>query len=241
MTLRPDAFIASTRARVLAAAAIALLAIAPTARAGYSDLGGYFGFHLGDTGDGPGIPPDVPQSTGQITSPDGKSVKLFGSFGPIKGENWDINFVILWQGGYDSPISAGDTYSADLDFFTNVTGGQLSWHYFSQMANYDAGDYIRIDTPFNPVPNSAHVTGVHLESNPFTADSPNGADYVAYLQLDWENYAPTDTLTFDIPQNSVDVTLVPVPEPVGASVIAATAGGLSLRGRYRLLRRARIR
>src|SRR5581483_4913315 len=131
--------------------AIALLAIVPAAHAGFNDLGGYFGFHLGDTGVGPGIPADVTQSTGQVTSPDGKSVKLFGNFGPIKGQNWDVNFVILWEGGYDSPLTAGDTCSADLTFSTIVTGGQVSWHYFSAMQNFDVDVDSRINTPFNPV------------------------------------------------------------------------------------------
>ena len=213
----------STHTRALAAA-IAFLAIAPTAHAGFTDLGGYFGFHIGDLGDGPGIPADVPRSTGQITSPDGKSVKLFGSFGPIHGANWDINFVILWEGGYDSPLTAGDTYSADLNFSTSVTGGQVNWHYFSAMQNFDVGDDSRINTPFNPVPPGGHVSGVHLESTPFDADSPDGGEYTAYLQLDWEGFAPTDTLTFNIPQNSVDVTVGPVPEPMGVSVARRLRG-----------------
>jgi hypothetical protein len=218
--------------RHVLAAAVALFALASTARAGFTDLGGYFGFHLGDLGDGPGIPADVPQSTGQITSPDGKSVKLFGNFGPIQGANWDINFVILWQGGYDSPLAVGDTYFADLDFSTNVTGGQVSWHYFSSMQNLDVGDDSRINTPFNPVPADGNVSGVHLVSDPFAADSPDGGLYTAYLQLDWENYAPTDTLTFNIPQNSVDVTVGPVPEPVSVGILCISAGSLLLR-RYR--------
>src|SRR5258708_2571830 len=77
--------------------------------AGFGNLGPYFSFELGDGG---GIPADVNNTTGQITSPDGQSVKLYGDLGPIDGARFQNSFVLYWTGGYDGPINPGDKFTA---------------------------------------------------------------------------------------------------------------------------------
>jgi hypothetical protein len=52
------------------------------------------------------------------------------------------------------------------------------------------------------------------------------------LLLNWSGYSPTDTLTLDVPQNSIDVNYMSsVPEPF-AGTFVATIGAACLLGRW---------
>lgn len=188
---------------------------------GFTDLGGRFDFVYGDGG-GPG---NVPNSTGQETSADGQMVKLFGDFGPITGADWQFGFVIYWNGSYIGPINPGDHFVADVDFDVHATGGTLQWSFYARMSS---DDFAQISPVFMPVPESGHVSGVEFVSPEFSSPG-NGANYESYLHIEWTGYSPTDTLTFSIPHNSVDVTFVPVPEPATA-VLALMGAGLVLTG-----------
>ena len=184
-----------------------LLISGPLYAQGFGDLGPYFSFVYGDGG----LPPDIASSTGQQTSPDGLSVKLYGQCGPITGDQFQSGFVLDWDGSYDGPINPGDLFTADLDLSVNVTGGDLQWSFYGDLFSTEGFEDARILT--DPVPlTGGELSGVHLESSPFTTTG-DGGYFQGYVHIDWSNYSPTDTFSITIPSNSVDLTYVPVPEP----------------------------
>ena len=187
--------------------------------AGFDGVGSYFSFHLGDGG----LPDGIASSVGDTISPDGNTVKFFGQCGPITGAQFDYNFVLFMVGSYTGPINAGDTFSADLDFTVNVTGGDLAWNFFGDMN----GGAARILTPLAPLPAGGQLSGAHLVSSPF-ADATDGAYLESYLHIDWTNYSPTDTLSITIPEHSIDVSL---PEPASTGVAGLVMLLLKRRGR----------
>jgi hypothetical protein len=195
---------------------ILLLAVAgfavglPAARAdGFGDLGPYFSFEYGDGG---GIPADVNNTTGQQTSPDGLSVKLYGDLGPIDGARFGNGFVLYWQGGFQGTINPGDSLVADLTFSAHATGGTLAWNFYTSLWSNEGFEQAQIMTDPAPMPPSGDVTGALLDSSAFTQPGQTGI-FQGYLHLDWSGFSPTDTLTVSIPQNSIDITLTPAPEP----------------------------
>ncbi len=198
-----------------------------TRAATFGDLGPYFSFTYGDGG---GIPADVYNVTGQQTSPDGQGVKLFGDLGPIDGARFASGFVIDWSGGFQGPINPGDKFLADLNFDVNVTGGTLAWSFYANLWSNEGFEQARILTDLMAIPASGQVNGVHLESSPFTQQGDTGW-FDGYLHIDWAGFSPTDTLSISIPQNSIDITYVPVPEP---SILALTLTGIT----FMLVRRS---
>ncbi len=192
----------------------------PAQNPGFGDLGGYWSFSYGDGS----APPGIPNSTGQQTSPDGQQVKLYGSLGPISGADWASGFVVYWNGGYSGPINPADKFVSDLTFNVQVTGGNVSWDYYADLFSTGGYEDARIATDSTPMPASGEINGAHFESNPFTTSGTDGY-FESYVHLDWTGYSPTDTLTISIPQNSVDVTYVPAPEPGSVSLAACCALG----------------
>jgi hypothetical protein len=194
--------------------------ILPSARgATFDDFGSYFSFHLGDGG----LPADIPSSTGRTSAPDGQSFKMFGDCGPIPGDRFETNFVLDWSGGVTGPISPGDKFSVDLTFDVTVTGGTLAWNYYSNLWSNEGFEQARILTDLTPIPASGQVSGVHLESTAFTVPGDSGY-FEGYLHIDWSGFAPTDTFSIHIPENSIDVTYLPAPEPAS---LALTVTGLT--------------
>ena len=174
---------------------------------GFTDLGPYFSFHHGDGG----LPADIASSTGQQTSADGLSVKLYGQCGPITGDQYQFGFVLYWQGSYEGPINPGDLFTADLDLSVDATGGDLEWNFYSDLFSTEGFEDARILT--DPIPlTGGELSGVHLESSPFTTTG-DGGDFEGYVYIGWSNYSPTDTLSVTIPSNSIDIMYVAVPEP----------------------------
>lgn len=179
---------------------------------GFGALDPYFSFSLGDSSP----PGDIPNVTGQVTSPDGYTVSLSGAFGPIDGARFGNNFVLYWSGSFVGPISAGDTFTADLDFQAQATGGALSWRFSSEMFSTLGFEYARIDTTSEPLPVSGEVSGIALQSSAFTTDG-SGGNFQGYLLIDWTGFTDTDTLTVTVPSHSIDITYVP--EPTSAALI----------------------
>jgi hypothetical protein len=227
LLFRPHMFNTARPLTIAAAAATVLLSTLSAHAAGFGDLGGRFDFSFADSN---GLPSDVPQSVGQQTAPNGQSVKLFGSMGPIDGARFRSGFVFYWSGPYEGPVLAGETFSVDLDFDVDVTGGTLEWSFFADLyeATDSGTDHARIQTGLMPLP-APHAVSTHLESSPFPVDG-QGFHYSSYLHFDWSGYAPTDTFSLTVPPNSVDVTYIP--EPLAAAVtapLAVTALALRLR------------
>jgi hypothetical protein len=190
----------------------AIFALTPSARAGFGDMNPRFDFVFGD---GPGMPSDVLNVTGQQASLSAPALKLFGSMGPLDGARFQDSFVFYFSGPYEGILAPGDTVAADLDFTVNVTAGQASWQFYNAMYGADpAAEWVQAGTSLAPVPVSGHVSGVHIETPAFVASGVNGY-YQGYLNIQWTGYAATDTLTLTIPQNSID-TVVSTPEPFGA-------------------------
>jgi hypothetical protein len=97
--------------------------------AGFGDLGPYFSYTYGDGG----LPSNLYSIAGQTTSVDGQSVTLFGNAGPIDGADFANGFVLYWTGSFDGPINPGDNYAVNLNFDVTVTGGNLSWSFYSEL------------------------------------------------------------------------------------------------------------
>jgi hypothetical protein len=186
---------------------VGFLGALPTVRgASFDDVGPYFSFTFGDGG---GLPADVNDVTGQQVSPDGQNLKLYGDLGPIDGARFASGFVLDWSGAFQGPINAGDKFVADVTFDVQATGGTLAW---SLYADLYSGEHARILTDLMPMPISGQVSGAHFESSSFTHPADSG-HFEGYLHIDWTDFSPTDTFTISIPQNSLDFTYVPVPEP----------------------------
>jgi hypothetical protein len=193
---------------ILMITSVAALAFQSAANAfTFGDLGPRFDFVLGDGG---GMPADVPNSTGQQNFPDG--VKIWGSMGPIDGARWGHNFVLYWSGLFEGPINPGDKYVADITFDAHATGGSLAWRYLNELFVNESTEREYISTPLAPVPPSGQVTDYHVESPEFTDPGQTGY-FAGYLLIDWTGFSPTDTFTINVPQNSIDVTFLSVPEP----------------------------
>jgi hypothetical protein len=187
-----------------------------TRGATFGDLGPYFSFTYGDGG---GIPADVYNVTGQQTSPDGQSVKLFGDLGPIDGARFASGFVLDWSGAFQGPINPGDRFLADLNFDVHATGGTLSWSFYANLWSNEGFEQARILTDLAAIPASGQVNGVHLESSLFTQQGETGR-FEGYLHIDWAGFSPTDTFSISIPQNSIDITYVPEPSSCGFALLA---------------------
>ena len=84
-----------------------------------------------------------------------------------------------------------------------------------------------INTGLMPVPLSGQVVGAHVESPPFTEPGQTGS-FSGYLHINWTGYSPTDTFSINIPQNSIDVTYLAVPEPTTFILMILAAVGWSL-------------
>lgn len=196
----------------------------------FGDLGPRFDFSFGDGG---GMPDDVPNFTGQQMSPN--AVKLYGSMGPIDGARFRNNFVLYWSGYIDGPISPGENYAADITFDAHATGGSLEWKFFTDLFCNENTQHEYISTGLMPVPPSGQVVGAHFESPPFSEPGQTGY-FSGYLHINWTGYSPTDTFSINIPQNSIDVTYLAVPEPnlmlaLAASLFAGMLSRLSRRHR----------
>ena len=211
-------------------ALIGIMLLSSLHAATFGDLNPYFSFTYGDGG---GIPPAATNVTGQVTSPDGQSVKLFGNVGPISGAQFSSGFVLYWSGSFQGPISPGDQFVADLGFDPEVTGGSLSWSFYANLWSNEGFEQARILTDEISLSGSGPVSGIHLESSPFTQYGDTGS-FEGYLHIAWSGYSPEDTFSLTIPQNAIDITYMPTPEPSTASLVALSLiMGLLMRARGR--------
>ncbi len=110
---------------------------------------------------------------------------------------------------------------ADLNFNVAVTGGSTSWKLYADIWSNEGFEDARILTDPVAIDPSGQVQNVHLESSAFTQPGETGL-FEGYLDIGWSGYAPTDTLTLTIPQQSLDFTYAAVPEPgaIGALLVA---------------------
>jgi hypothetical protein len=169
-------------------------------------------------GDGGGMPADVPNSTGQQISADGLGLKIYGNMGPIDAARFQNSFVLYFTGSYANPIHAGDFFTADLDFDVIVTGGEVAWSFYSEMWSFEGFEYARA-VGSGQVPANGHVGPVHMDNDHFTQTALEGGAYIqGFLNLQWTNASPTDALTLNVPQNSIDIAMN-IPEPVGISLL----------------------
>lgn len=53
--------------------------------------------------------------------------------------------------------------------------------------------------------------------------------FEGYLDIGWSGYAPTDTLTLTIPQQSLDFTYVVAPKPAAMSLSLMVLAGARIR------------
>jgi hypothetical protein len=185
-----------------------------TCKAGFDDLGPYFSFTWGDGG---GIPSDVSNITSQQTSTDGQTVTLSGDLGPIAGANFGNGFVFYWNGGFQGPINPGDQF---------VTGGSLSWSYYSDLWSNEGYESARILTDLTPTLSSGEINGVQLVSSQFTQPGETG-NFEGYLNIEWSGFSPTDTFSIDV--NSIDISYLPAPEPSTLGLLAVGVGALLVR------------
>lgn len=203
------------KAKRLGLLLIVMAAAARLPAAHFGDLGPYFSFSYGDGG---GIPAGATNVTGQTTSPDGQGVKLFGSVGPIAGADFHTGFVLDWSGSFQGPINPGDYFTADLSFDPEVTGGSLAWSFYANLWSNEGFEQARILTDEMSLSGSGPVPGIHLASSSFAQSGDTGI-FEGYLHIDWSGYGPDDTFSLTIPQNSIDLTYVSVPEPGAAALV----------------------
>jgi hypothetical protein len=193
--------------KIIAVIGMLLLVSLPLAdAASFGSVSPYFSFTYGDGG---GIPADVNNVAGQQISYNGRALKLFGDLGPIDGARFRSGFVFYWHGGFQGPINPGDEFVADLSFGATATGGSLAWNFYANLWSNEGFEQARILTSLAPVPLSGQVHGVHLESSFFTQQGMTG-QFDGYLHLEWTGFSPTDTFSISIPQNSIDVTYIPL-------------------------------
>ena len=191
--------------------------------AGFSDLGPYFSYTYGDGG----LPSNLYSTAGQTTSADGQSVTLFGNAGPIDGTDFASGFVLDWQGNFDGPINPGDNYAVNLNFDVSVTGGTLSWSFYSELWSNEGFEGSTIYPNLASLPASGQISNVQMESPSFTQEGQTG-QFEGYLNIQWDGYSPTDTLSIDV--NSINITYQPVPEPRSSLLIfTAVLFGLAWR------------
>lgn len=81
-----------------------------------------------------------------------------------------------------------------------------------------------------------HTLGFAFEDRFGAIDEPSNISNAVTIvwevrfMFDWTSYSPTDTLNFDIPQNSVDIQALTIPAP-GAAALVGLAGITALRRR----------
>lgn len=186
-----------------------------TCYAGFGDLGPYFSYSYGDGG----LPSNLYSTAGQTTSPDGQSVTLYGNAGPINGADFADGFCLYWTGNFGGPINPGDNYTVNLNFDVSVTGGNLSWSYYSELWSNEGYEGSTISPSLAPMPASGQMSDVQLESPAFTQVGQTG-QFQGYLNVEWSGYSPTDIFSINV--NSINVTYEPAPEP-DSSLLIITA------------------
>ncbi len=180
--------------------------------AGFGDLGPYFSYTYGDGG----LPSNLYSTAGQTTSPDDQTVTLFGNAGPINGADFANGFVLYWTGNFDGPINPGDNYTVNLNFDVSVTGGNLSWSFYSELWSNEGFEGSTIYPNLTSMPASGLMSNVQMESPSFTQEGQTG-QFEGYLNIQWDGYSPSDTLSVNV--NSINITYQPVPEPGSALLI----------------------
>lgn len=192
-----------------------VLCMASLGHAGFGELNPRFDFVFGDSG---GMPDDVVDTTGQQTSPDGKSVKLFGTMGPLDGARFRNGFVFYFDGVLEGPLNIANSFLVDMDFSAQVTGGEMTWRFYSVLWT---GEWVRASTDMMALP-SGIMQSLHLESTPLNSAVASG-QFSGFLHVDWTGFSPTDTFTITIPENSIDFTVVPEPSAMLLMIAALMA------------------
>lgn len=143
----------------------------------------------------------------------------------------DATIEIIFTGIVSADV--GDNVTLDYDFSFNLTGGQLDWEITTSLL-VDLGAFtLPVDGPTasgGPITSadSGAFNGSDGGESPVAlSDTP----LTATITLNWTGSSQGDTLAFNIPNNSIDFAINPVPEP--SSALMCAMGGLFLMRRKR--------
>jgi len=168
-----------------------------------------------------------------ISQIDSKHVKASGSGTYTYNGSGSGNTITLTIGG-SFQVAGGEDFYGNYDFTLGVTGSGSVHYDITASANLtsplpasgtvynDSGDLASGTQQFTG-------SGSYIAPNLFSSYSGN---WSASVVLTWLNATPGDTLTFTVPQNSIDF-LVATPEPSSVALIGC--GLLALA--YRRVRR----
>jgi hypothetical protein len=180
-----------------------------TARAlQFDDQSPYFSFVWGDGG----LPANIDSVASDQVSPDGQTVTMFGNCGPIAGADFQQGFVLDWGGNLEGTIGPGEQFVADLNFSVQATGGTLAWNFLAAIAGEGM-----IDTSMTPIALNGQVNGAQFEFETPSYTQPYWNGFGGYLQLDWQGYSPTDSLSINV--NSIEITSVAEPDSLYLAMV----------------------
>jgi len=133
----------------------------------------------------------------------------------------DTSAIILDVGGFIS-AQTGESISLDYDFTFAITGaGEINWTLTSLLFGFISGPSAS-GGPIT-IADSGNVTGTESAGVTFTADN---VSWSAKLTANWTGAANGDTLSVTIPENSIDIAVVPEPS---AFLLLGLTGIMTLR------------
>lgn len=140
---------------------------------------------------------------------------LLTGFGTIDPTGWDpINDIIRTTFGFDFAFNSGELelYEVSTSFFLSNPNGDFIT---------GVGSGTGFEEPFLP---AGFGLGFAFEDR-FGSDISSAS--IIYwniaLNFDWTNADPSDTLTFSIPDNSIDINHLTVPTPTAAALLTLSA------------------
>ena len=181
-----------------------------------SSLGAYFGPYF----------PASDVSFNSSAIPNG--VQIFGTFSTTGAEYQSITSAqpadgysgfVTFNGEGNGQADPGSVLNIGYDFSFTFTGGQIN------SGGVDGDNVLGQSAGggFSGVTSGQTISG-DVQSLPVAGPAfLFGGFWEADINFVWQNYSPTDTLTLTIPDDSLDVTLSPVPEPAAAFSLMAPA------------------
>ena len=157
-------------------------------------------------------------------------ITLSGQFGPISGSDFLNNehgtkSWVGWQGSWTGTIHAGQQVQSDFDFVVTFTGGTVAVTDDFAGAGID-GALPGMNLPATLQSGVTYDTSVlsHVVNSDVT-----GGPWFRTVGFTWTNFAPGDTLTFNVPADSSQ--MIVVPEPASGAVLMLSALALVARRR----------